>query len=101
MPNCDFEGDANLNFETLIKRGLMDVKEKIRDVSEIASKEQSFERILNKMKNEWRLINFTLTEFRDTGCPILKGLDPINDKLDEDITKIMSILSSPYIKFLE
>ena len=79
----------------------MDKKEEIRDISEIASKEMSFERVLNKMKSEWKSIKFDLMIFRDTNCHILKGLDPILDKLDEDISKVMSIASSPYIKFLE
>jgi dynein heavy chain len=31
----------------------------------------------------------------------LKGIEPIMDKLDEDIAKTLSIASSPFIKFLE
>lgn len=53
------------------------------------------------MKGEWKSINFELIDFKDSKCPVLKLLDPINDKLDEDVTKIMGILSSPFIKFLE
>jgi len=53
------------------------------------------------MKTEWSTIKFELTPFRDTGTYILRQLDPILDKLDEDLTKTMSIASSPFIKFLE
>jgi dynein heavy chain, axonemal len=53
------------------------------------------------MKGEWKTVKFELIEFRDTATYILKALDPILDKLDEDISKMMSISSSPYIKFLE
>ena len=34
----------------------MAIKDDIREISEIATKEKGFERILNKMKSEWRPI---------------------------------------------
>ena len=52
------------------------------------------------MKRDWKKINFELTPFRDTGCYILKSIETIMDKLDEDITKMNTISASPYIKFL-
>jgi len=52
------------------------------------------------MKKEWKDIKFELTPFRDTGCHILKSIETIMDKLDEDITKMNTISASPYIKFL-
>ena len=39
------------------------------------------------MKSEWRNIKFDLTVFRDTGAYILKGVEPVLDRLDEDIAK--------------
>ena len=79
----------------------MELRDEIRDISEKASKEMGFEKTINKMKSEWRVIKFETLLFRDTGTYILKAVEPINDKLDEDIAKTMSISSSPYIKFLE
>ena len=61
----------------------------------------AFEKTLNKMKSEWRNIKFDLISFRDTGTFILKSVEPIFDKLDEDISKTISIQSSPFVKFLE
>ncbi len=52
------------------------------------------------MKSEWKYVKFELTPFRDTGCHILKLIETIMDKLDEDITKMNTISASPYIKFL-
>lgn len=46
-------------------------------------------------------MKFELVQFRDTETYILKDLDPILDKLDEDITKVISIASSPYVKMME
>lgn len=100
----------------------MEHRDAIRDISEIASKEQSFERLINKMKSDWKDIKFEMVRFRDSEYHILKNLDPVFDKLDEvlsnkyngfnlfnkwnyfcfqDICKVMAIISSPYIKFLE
>ena len=44
--------------------------------------------ILNKIKSEWKSINFELSEFCDSQCHILKNFDPITDKLDENISKL-------------
>ena len=52
------------------------------------------------MKSEWKYVKFEMTPFRDTGCYILKLIETIMDKLDEDITKMNTISASPYIKFL-
>jgi len=53
------------------------------------------------MKSDWKSVKFELTLFRDSECYILKGVETIMDKLDEDLTKVMAIAASPYIKFLE
>ena len=79
----------------------MNFKDEIREVSEIASKELGFEKIINKMKSEWRNIKFECVLFRDSGTYILRAVEPILDKLDEDIAKTTSIASSPFVKFLE
>ena len=70
----------------------MEVRDSISEISEIASKESSFEKIIQKMKSEWKSMKFTLLLYRDTQCSILSDLDLIFEKLDEDITKIMSIV---------
>jgi len=53
------------------------------------------------MKQEWKLVKFELILFRDTETYVLTDLEPIQDKLDEDITKVLSISSSPYVKFID
>lgn len=96
----ELDDDLNVPFETL-KIKVMDLKEEIRDISEKASKEMGFEKAITKMRNDWKHIRFEMALFRDTGTYLLKAIDPIFDKLDEDISKTMSISSSPFVKFLE
>lgn len=81
--------------------GILKIEEQIRDISDVASKEKGFEKLLFKMRSDWKPWKLELVEYKDTGTFILKGVDPIMDKLDEDISKTLSIASSPYIKFLE
>ena len=99
--DTDVQQVTNLSFKFLQEKNIMAHKDEIRDISEIASKELGFERILNTIKNEWKSIKFETMTFRNTQYHILKNIDPIIDKLDEDIGKLSSIGSSPNIKFLE
>jgi len=99
--DTDVHSVQQLGFNVFIDKGIMDFKDDIRDIAEIASKEMGFEKILNNIKNDWKNISFEITNFRNTQYFILKNVEPILDKLDEDIGKLSSISSSPNIKFLE
>jgi dynein heavy chain len=90
-----------ITLRTILDKGAMEYRDEIKDISEIASKESGFVRLLSSLRQDWKNINFEISEFRNTGRFILKNVDPITDKLDEDIAKLSSILSSPYVKFLE
>jgi len=52
------------------------------------------------MELEWKSMFFELSLFRDSGTYVLKGAEPIQELLEEQIVKTMVIASSPYIKFL-
>ena len=39
------------------------------------------------MKSEWKPLKLELIKFRDSDTFIIKGIEPILDKLDEDIAK--------------
>ena len=77
LGHMDITQDLNVTFEQLLKQGVMEVKEQIRDISEIGSKEQSYEKVILKMKQEWKLVKFELALFRDTETYVLKDLEPI------------------------
>jgi dynein heavy chain len=53
------------------------------------------------MKSEWRNVKFELALFRDTGTYILKAVEPILDRLDEDIAKTQTIATSPFVTFFQ
>ena len=53
------------------------------------------------MRVEWKPVKLELVPYKESETLILKGIEPILDKLDEDIAKTLSIASSPFIKFME
>lgn len=77
------------------------IQDDIREISEISTKERGFEKILYKMKQEWKPVKLTLVPYKASNTHIIKSVDFILDKLDEDIAKILSIASSPFVKFME
>jgi dynein heavy chain len=99
--DCDVNEISKVSFQTFLDHGAMEARDQIKDISEIASKETSFQRLLASMKTDWKGVLFGIQEFRNTGKWILKAVEEITDKLDEDIAKLSSVLTSPYVKFLE
>ncbi len=60
----------------------MEHKEIINEVSEFASKEQMLLIIVQRMRDEWKLIKFELRDFRETMASILVNVEPIWELLD-------------------
>ncbi len=81
--------ELNVHLKKLLDNNIHLVKEEINRISEMATKEKHFEKILNKMKSEWKNIKLEMVQFRDTDTQILKGTDVVMDKLDEDIAKTL------------
>ncbi|KAH0572596.1 Dynein heavy chain [Spironucleus salmonicida] len=75
--------------------------EVIQRISEAASKENTIEQVLVQLEKTWADINFTLMEYQNSGCYILKGLDDVIQTLDDNITMIQSMMFSPFKKFFE
>lgn len=88
MVNADFSL-KNLSYAEIKIYSIRDHLDNITQISERASKEFSLEKMLDNMMNEWCNLNFNLSEWRDTGIPILKGdnIDEIQVILDEHTIK--------------
>jgi len=53
------------------------------------------------MQDEWEDVEFTLTEYRDSGISILTSCDDIQTILDDHIVKTITMKGSSYIKPFE
>jgi dynein heavy chain len=70
-------------------------------VSEVAAKEYSFEKNLEKMKSEWRELAFDISPYKESGTYVLRGVDDVITLLDDQIVKIQGMRGSPFAKALE
>lgn len=72
----------------------------ITEISDIASKELGYEKMLNKLKRQWREVKLNVGTV-DNDVPVIENLDALLEKIDNDIVKVQVIIASPFIKFLE
>lgn len=66
-------------------------------MSEFASKEYAVERALDKMQGDWQGVRFEYAMWHNTGTAILRGLDDLQQMLEEQIIKTQSMQASPYV----
>ena len=77
--------DVSLTLKYLLEIDINKHEQFITTLSEQASKEYTFERTLEKMKNEWRDLQFEFSPYKDTGTYVLKGIEETVMLLDDQV----------------
>ena len=90
--------NESLTLKRLLDIGIGGHTQALEEISEIAGKEHSLEKAMDKMEKEWAGLAFEVKPFKASGTYILAGLDDIQAILDDHIVKTQTMRGSPYIK---
>lgn len=92
---------AELTLEKIIEFGLEEYLARFENFSQSATKENKLELSMSNMIVEWRGIDFSIYEYRDTGTYILASVNDIQTLLDDHVIKTQTMKNSPNIKPFE
>ncbi|XP_026815944.1 dynein heavy chain 7, axonemal-like [Rhopalosiphum maidis] len=93
--------DQNLTLSKVLNLNLGKFVPQFEIISDGASKENNLEKRLNTMVDEWKDLNFTILDYKDSGTYILSGIDDVQLLLDDHILKTTAMKSSPFVKPFE
>ncbi len=79
--------EATLAFQLLVELGLPNHMDACTSIAEVAAKEHTFERALEKMRMDWSDVTFDMAPYKDSGTYVLRALDDITLMLDDHILK--------------
>jgi dynein heavy chain len=87
-----------MTLSNLVGMDLSQFEKEIENISDVASKEYAFEKALDKIKGEWKDLEFEFVPYRDSDTFFVRHTDDILALLDDQILKIHAMRGSPYIK---
>lgn len=58
MITIQFDNEMAFSVQDLLNNNIQEIMDDIAEISEISTKERGFEKILLKMRNDWKNVNF-------------------------------------------
>ncbi|CAF1414036.1 unnamed protein product [Rotaria sordida] len=93
----DVIDDESLKLNKLLKPEILQLTDKITDVSSLASNEASLETMLNRIIERWRSLDFRVLPHTGKDTFIITGFEEILQQLEESQITMSTIKSSRYI----
>jgi dynein heavy chain len=92
----------DMDIKQLMYYNLLEKKDGLEELSEMASKEFQNQNTMIKMKEDWEPLAFTCKEVQGKDSYILDGeaVEQIQAALDDHIIKTQTMKGSPYAKFM-
>ncbi|XP_041348477.1 dynein heavy chain 3, axonemal-like isoform X2 [Gigantopelta aegis] len=81
----------------VLQMGLEKYLDELTAISSQASKEFALEKALEKMKSDWKSMDFNFVPYKDSKISILSAFDEIQVLLDDHIVKTTTMKGSPFI----
>ncbi|KAK7111861.1 dynein axonemal heavy chain 3-like isoform X2 [Littorina saxatilis] len=97
----DIRPQDDTSLHNMLEYGLTKHLDRLEEIGASAAKEHSLEKAMEKMKFDWKDLQFELIPYRDTGVSILSAIDDIQLILDDHIVKAQTMRGSPFIKPFE
>lgn len=92
---------SEVTFAKCLDMKLQDHVEVIQKIADIAGKEYSIEKIIEKMATEWENVNFEVLPYKNTGTHIIKVGEEIGQMMDDHIVLTQGLSFNPYKKPFE
>ena len=93
--------NLEINLTTLIDLGILTKREEIAERSIYATGQKKLNATLDKLKDKYKQMKFDLVPFNESDIYILKDVEPLCEEIDAILTKIVSLSSSKFAKFLQ
>ena len=100
IPNFELKKDEFTSLQRLIDKGVKEHTVRLAEVSDVASREYTMEKALDKMVEDWEGLDLRFKPWKETGTSILDGacVDEVQAVLDDQIVKVTAMGASPFAK---
>jgi dynein heavy chain, axonemal len=86
--------DAGFTLAQLLAAPLVDHKDEVEEICDLADKQLAIEVKMKEMAERWETERFTFTEWKQRGVPVLQGVLGVVEMLEEAQMNLQTILAS-------